>query len=453
MPIVPRSLFGRLVLALMGGLVVAQLLGAAINHAESSRLLLQATGMQSAQRIAQAARLLDSLGPDERRRIVAILDAPPQVVTLEAAPLAVIGAQEGDMHLAMFTAVLRRAIGDDREIRVAMRERPAGPPRAGPRPGYGPMMMGGRYFVTQVRLADGAWLRFDTRVAEDAASLSWRLAAALAVMLAGVIAVSIVAVRWITRPLNSLAQAAEELGRDLRRAPLPEDGPTEVREAARAFNRMQGRLAGFVEERTRVLAAMSHDLKTPITRMRLRTELLEEPEVRSQFEHDLREMEAMVADALAFMRGIGDSEPRGPIDLQALLEGVRADQQAMGRDVRLEGRVSSPVTGAAGLLRRCVSNLVDNAVLYGGRADVGVEERPREIAIRVRDAGPGIPQGELEKVFEPFHRLEGSRSRETGGTGLGLGIARNIARAHGGDVTLSNRGGGGLEATLTLPRG
>ena len=477
MRLVPRSLFGRLVLVLMGVLVVAQLLSAAINQAERSRLLVQASGMQSAQRIAQAAKLLDSLGPEERRRVVAILDAPPQAVTLEAAPVAAGGIEEGDPYLAIFRAILRRALDDDREVRVSLREGPDpaalerarraigrpgfGPPEGapgapsgmGPGPGHGPMrmMMGGRYFIAQVRLADGAWLRFDTHAAEEAA-LSWRLAAALAVLLAAVLGVSVVAVRWVTRPLRSLADAAEALGRDLNRPPLPEAGPTEVREAARAFNRMQSRIAGFVEERTRVLAAVSHDLKTPITRMRLRTELLDDGEVRLQFERDLAEMEAMVADTLAFMRGVDATEPRRPVDVMALLESVQADQRAMGREVGLAGGAKSPVTGAARLLRRCVSNLVDNAVAYGGRADIVVEEGPADLAIRVRDAGPGVPEAELEKVFEPFYRLEGSRSRETGGTGLGLGIARNVARAHGGDLTLRNRPEGGLEATLTLPR-
>jgi signal transduction histidine kinase len=311
---------------------------------------------------------------------------------------------------------------------------------------------GGRYFFSQVRLADGTWLRFDTRVSEDAASLSWRLALTLAGVLAVVLGVSIVAVRWVTRPLKTLAVAADELGRDIHRPPLPESGPQEVVDAARAFNRMQARLAGFIEERTRVLAAMSHDLKTPLTRMRLRAELLEDAATRAQFEHDLAEMQAMVADSLAFMRGVGSDEPRRPIDFNALLESLQSDHAAMGREVRIEGRATAPVSGAPRLLRRCLSNLIDNAVLYGKRALICVDESVAGLAMRVRDAGPGIPEGDLERVFEPFYRLEASRSRETGGTGLGLGIARNIARAHGGDLVLRNHPEGGLEALLTLPR-
>jgi signal transduction histidine kinase len=480
MRLAPRSLFGRLVLVLLGGLVVAQLLSAAINYAERTQQLMHASGVQSAQRVADAAKLLDSLGAEERRRVAAILSVPPQIVTLDRAPAALDG-EARDERLATFREAVRNALGDGREIRVSMREASAASqaafesrrremmathgPMGGPgmgRPGMGgpgmggpgmggPGMMRGVFFLTQVRLSDGSWVTFDTLLPEDSAPPSWKLPVTLAILLAAVLAVSIVAVRWLTRPLKALATAAEELGRNIHRPPLPEIGPTEVRDAATAFNRMQARLARFIEERTRVLAAMSHDLKTPITRMRLRSDLLDDEALRAQFEKDLAEMEAMVTDTLAFMRGLESTEAPRPIDVMALLESLQADNEAMGREVRLEGRASAPVPGVAQLLRRCLSNLVDNAVIYGGHASIRVEEEPRELRIRVRDAGPGLPESELERVFEPFYRLEASRSRETGGTGLGLGIARNIARSHGGDVRLRNHPEGGLEAILTLP--
>jgi signal transduction histidine kinase len=465
MRIVPQSLFGRLTWVLLGGLIVAQLLSAAINYAERSQTLFRASGMRSAQHIAEVAKLLDSLDPAERQRIVSILNVPPQVVTLASGPLP--GGEAGaNPDLLMFRAVLRRAIGDDREIRVSMRGGADAWPavlerghremmRNAPGPGPGmrrPMMMSGIFFLTQIRLSDGTWVTFDTHVPDDAASLPWRLLLNLGVLLAAVLLISIVAVRWLTRPLHALAVAADELGQDIHRPSLPETGPTEVRRAAQAFNRMQARLVRFIEERTRVLAAMSHDLKTPITRMRIRSDLLDDEELRGQFERDLAEMEAMVTDTLAFMRGIESTEPRRPIDMMALLESLQADNEAMGREVSLEGRTTVPVGGVAQLLRRCVSNLLDNAVLYGKRASIHVEEGPTELTVRIRDAGPGLPASELEKVFEPFYRLEASRSRETGGTGLGLGIARNIAHAHGGEVQLRNHPEGGLEAILTLPR-
>jgi len=160
----------------------------------------------------------------------------------------------------------------------------------------------------------------------------------------------------------------------------------------------------------------------------------------------------MVTQTLEFMRGLSNREPEQNVDIMGLLESLQADNEAMGRIVTIEGRVSRPYFGAPQFLRRCISNLIDNATTYGQRAEIQVEEGADEITLRVRDHGPGIPDGELETVFEPFYRLEGSRSRETGGTGLGLGIARNIARAHGGEVRLRNHEKGGLEAILTLPR-
>ncbi|HEY0883928.1 MAG TPA: ATP-binding protein, partial [Ramlibacter sp.] len=256
-----------------------------------------------------------------------------------------------------------------------------------------------------------------------------------------------------TRPLHVLANAAEALGRDIHRPPLAEEGPLEIRQAARAFNTMQGRLVRFIEDRTRIFAAMSHDLKTPITRMRLRADLLDDDELRHRFEADLKEMEAMVTHTLEFMRGMGGQEARQDVDVMALLESLQSDNEAMGRRVTVEGQASAPYPARVSLLKRCLANLIDNAVLYGERATVRIEDSPQCLTLRILDEGPGIPLPELEKVFEPFYRLEQSRSRETGGTGLGLAIARNIAHMHGGDIVLRNRPGKGLEATLTLPRG
>ena len=196
---------------------------------------------------------------------------------------------------------------------------------------------------------------------------------------------------------------------------------------------------------------MSHDLKTPITRMRLRAEMLEDENLREKFEKDLLEMQAMVTQTLDFMRGLSNREPEQLVDVMALLESLQSDNEAMGRKVTIAGRVTRPCSGAPQLLKRCIANLIDNAVLYGKQAEIQVEERPDQLTIRIRDHGPGMPDSEFETVFEPFYRLEGSRNRETGGTGLGLSIARNIARAHGGDVRLRNHENGGLEATLTLP--
>jgi signal transduction histidine kinase len=233
---------------------------------------------------------------------------------------------------------------------------------------------------------------------------------------------------------------------------MEEKGPAEVIRAARAFNTMQSRLAGYVRDRTRVLAAMSHDLKTPITRLRLRAELLEDPQIRAKFTKDLDEMESMVGATLDFLRGQESGEPAQPVDVMALLESLQADMADMGGTVRIEGGAKAPYPGRPQALKRCLANLLENAVNYGKSAGVVVDDNDSRLEIRIQDEGPGLPQSELQKVFEPFYRVEGSRSRETGGTGLGLTIAKSVAEAHGGSLVLRNRAEGGLEAVLVLPR-
>jgi len=261
-----------------------------------------------------------------------------------------------------------------------------------------------------------------------------------------------VAARNITRPLSDLARAADSVGRDTRPAqPLAERGARELRDAARAFNTMQDRLHRYLDSRTRVLAAMSHDLKTPLTRLRLQVEALENPPMQARIGRELDEMESMVREALALFRGLDDGEPPTAIDIEELLAQIREEFTDMGAAVTVGGHALRPFTGKAQALKRCLTNLIANAVKFGTRAEILIEDGA-DLVIRVRDRGPGIPEEELERVFEPFYRLESSRNRDSGGTGLGLSIARDVAQAHGGSLQLANAPGGGLEATLRLPR-
>jgi signal transduction histidine kinase len=214
---------------------------------------------------------------------------------------------------------------------------------------------------------------------------------------------------------------------------------------------MQGRLVAFLRERAQALAAMSHDLKTPITRLRLRTELLDDPTLRAKFEKDLIEMEAMVQSTLDFMRDIGHEEKTQPIDVVALLESLEVDFADMGHHVHIAGQVTAPILGKAQALKRCFQNLINNAVNYGQRARITAEQMGGKLRIQVEDDGPGIPEAELERVFEPFYRVESSRNRSSGGTGLGLTIARGIIQDHGGSITCRNQPSGGLVVEVTLP--
>jgi len=471
MRLLPKSLFARMVLILLSGLIVAQLLSFAIHSRERVEFMLRAAGARSAERIADIVKLLDSIAPAERAKIVNVLSSPPLRIALDEPPLApAAGGVDKAEQAAQFAAVVRRALGEDYALVATVTDMPAwGPP--GQRYGMGPGMMGrtgpfepgsfgpgmhiappGFSFVVQARLHDGTRVTFDSRQPYETANWPYRLLLSLAVLLAAVTIVTLVAVRWVTRPLKTLAEAAQNLGEDLNHPPLDESGPLEVSRAARAFNTMQQKLVKFIRDRSRIFAAMSHDLKTPITRLRLRAEMLDSPELRAKFVKDLEEMEAMVSAALDFMRGLERKEPAQPIDVMALIESLQADARETGGEVRIEGAARAPYPGHPQSLKRCLGNLIDNAVKYGKTATVSVEDTAAELHIRVRDDGPGIPADELARVFEPFHRVEGSRNRATGGTGLGLTIARNIARTHGGDLVLRNLAAGGLEAELTLPR-
>lgn len=471
MRLLPQSLFGRLVAVMLAGLVVAQLVTLYINASERDQLLYRSGGMHVAQRIVDLAILLDSMAPSERRKVAAVFDGPPLAVDLDRAPLASAAAEQAtDFHLTMFATMLRYGLGEDMPVVIARATGAPYPPR---RFGRGPpammrdpamphRMMGDEAFarppdavnvVAQVRLHDGAWVTFDSSLSQEVAAVPLRIALTLVSLLLLVIVLSLIAVRWVTGPLRSLATAADKLGQRLDHAPLPETGPLELRQAAKAFNTMQQRLARFIADRTRIFTAMSHDLKTPITRMRLRTELLDDEALQARFAKDLDEMEAMVTQTLEYMRDATAQEPMQRVDVNALLESLQNDYQETGGEVTIQGSASAPCPGRPLALRRCLTNLLDNALRYGKRARVVVEDAPAVLTLRVQDEGPGMPEDQLEHAFEPFFRGEASRSRDTGGTGLGLGIARNIAHAHGGDLVLRNRSAGGLEAVLTLARG
>jgi signal transduction histidine kinase len=458
--LLPATLSGRLILTLLVGLLIAQLLGAAILLRDRASALYEASGLSAAQRIAGIVRVLDRLDVSARATILPAVNSARLRVTLSPQPPSPPEAE--DVHASHLRAVLQRLIGDGRPVQVALVE-PAlaveaggrhGP--GGMRPRFGPMAdyfpRHDVAFLVYTRLGDGTWVSFEHGLSGEPFAWPWRLLLTLAVLLASVIGLALFAVRWLTRPLAVLATAADELGRDMRRPPLPEDGPAEVRRAAAAFNTMQARIQTYLREREQMLAAVSHDLRTPITRLRLRAELIEDEALRAKFAHDLAEMETMTAAALDFLRGAGRDEVVQPVDVMALLESQQADMEETGHEVSVQGSARAPYPARPLALKRCLTNLIDNAIKYGERAEVRVEDDVAQLRIIVADNGPGIPETEIERVFEPFYRVEGSRSRATGGVGLGLSVARDIARAHGGELTLRNRAGGGLEAILALPR-
>jgi len=303
---------------------------------------------------------------------------------------------------------------------------------------------------------DRRWLtvRFVLPIADPFLSPTLPIAFLVMTVAAGLL--SMWAVRRLTAPLRTLAVAAEKLGRDVNAPPLPETGPAEVATAAIAFNTMASRIRRFVTDRTLILTAIGHDLRTPITRLKLRSEFIEDEELQAKFLADLDELEAMVSATLAFGRDSANREPMVALDLTALLRTVLDDavdgRPSLADAVGFASPPPSVTVQARPLgLKRAFTNLVGNAVNYGGGARITLlPPQDGHVSVLVDDDGPGIPPDALERVFEPFVRMEASRNRETGGTGLGLSIARNIVRGQGGDITLCNREPHGLRATVTL---
>jgi signal transduction histidine kinase len=301
-----------------------------------------------------------------------------------------------------------------------------------------------------VRLGDGTWL--NAAYAKPMPNSFWSSQSAISLALTATIlsTMAIFGARAIARPLRRLANAAELFGRGEAVPRLPESGPDDIRQTAEAFNRMQERLQRFVDDRTRMLAAISHDLRTPLTSLRLRAEFVQDVDLQDKMLKTIEEIQAMTEAALAYAREDAAVEATRTVDLSALVESLCDDLADLGQNVSVRDGPKVLYRCRPDALRRAIRNLVENAVRYGERATVGVVRTTDSLDIIVDDAGPGIPPANMEQVFAPFFRLEQSRNRETGGVGLGLSIARAIARHHGGDIGLENRPTG-LRAIIRLP--
>ncbi|MBB3562433.1 signal transduction histidine kinase [Rhizobium sp. BK512] len=300
-------------------------------------------------------------------------------------------------------------------------------------------------------LSDGSPLTIDITPRPAMPIAAW-LPYVLAIQMALLVLCTWFAVRQAIRPLGALAAAADELDPNKKGPPLSERGPSEVAHAARAFNAMRERIAHYLEERVQILAAISHDLQTPITRMRLRADMADESPEKDKLVRDLGEIERLVQDGIAYARSAhGSGEKFSRIDLSSFIDSIAYDYQDMDKDVSVVGLVQGVASTKPHALRRILTNFIDNALKFAGAAEIGVERNGEEaIVITVMDSGPGIPEAMLEAAMQPFFRLEQSRNRETGGTGLGLAIAQQLAAAIGGSVRLYNREGGGLAAEVTI---
>ncbi len=427
----PRSLFGRLMLIWLLGLAVVLAVSSWIYLGERGRAARNTMFEHMALDVVTVVALMDSLPAGERADSLKRLERTHYRFLLAPLPE---GKPLGEDFAHPAWIRLRDGLaGRPLEMRAAL---------------SGDHRHPALYLGTT--LADGNPFLVEA-MAPVPSTPPARTLAAMAALVVGVILVTLLAVRIATRPLSRLAHAAEALGEDLERPPLAEEGPVEVRRAAVAFNWMQTRLRGLFAERTRILAAVSHDLQTPITRLRLRAELMDDETLRDKMLADLAAMQALVEEGLAYAgSNAAPKEAAVLTDLDALAASLVADYTDAGQPVSLAGSNGRPVLTRPHSLRRLLGNLVDNALKFGGTAELVLEQAGNASVIVVRDRGPGIPEAELDRVFEPFYRLESSRNRETGGTGLGLAIARQLANALGADLILRNRAEGGLEARVML---
>ena len=462
--LLPKSLFGQTLLVLVAGLVVSLIAGSWIYSLDREQAVRAVGGLSTAQRITNLTKLVQDTPPEWRDRIVAGLSDQNFRVSISARPPAIAPNVEDTAVAQAIKEFLvdQLSLGPQRLPRVSAS--PLGGPMFG---GMGPMMRPGammhgfggfggfggfRDLQVAVPLAGGQWLSFATALPEGGATFSRQFLLSMTMMAIVIFAVSFWAVRRVTAPLAAVSVAAERLGNDLNAPQMPETGTIETRQAARAFNTMQARLRGLIGNRTRMLAAISHDLRTPLTLLRLRAENVDNRQERDKMLATIAEMDAMVGVTLQLTRDEAATELLRPTDIAALVQSTVDDMADAGMPVDMQPVEPIVYDCRSDALKRAIRNLIDNAVKYGQAARVTIEATPKAIEITIDDDGPGIPEQELSRVFDPFYRLEQSRSRESGGVGLGLAIAQSIVQAQRGELFLCNRPAGGLRARIALPR-
>ena len=432
----PEGIAARLGLLLLAALAVFCLVAGLVYLDERRDRAVENFGRVVSVRIAAMADVLEQTPATQRQRLLTALSdrqlrvrllvgrpqepewLPPDRIDMDAA-----------RHLDRLQPrpVLMRLVGRDTKDRH-------GRPR----------------IVVAVGLEEGGWAEFLIRAPywPRAGPLIWLGLTALLV-----VGALVWGAHRMTRPLRRFAEAADRLGLDAGPPPLPERGPRELRNATRAFNRMTARIRLLVDDRTLMLAAVSHDLKTMLTRLRLRAEFIEDGEQKEKAAADLDEMQAMLEATLAFARDDAADEHPVAVDLAALLQSLTADLADTGRAASYNGPDRLTLRGRPVALRRVFENLLDNALRYGEEASVSLRQAEGRAEVRIDDRGPGIPQELRERVFDPFFRVEASRSRDTGGSGLGLAVVRAIVQRHDGEIALEDRPGGGLRVRVLLPLG
>lgn len=390
------------------------------------------------EQIAATTKVIEAAPAGLRPQLAAAATSPLLQVQWNAQRAGLALPTGGEPVKAGRVPVLHQLLGDDRNIQVF---NPDDWPKNNP---------GARY-AALVQLMDGSWLSFSPPERSWGVDVGTRIAVIIALGLIATLLVAWIATRQLAKPLQRFANAARRFGSDLRAPPINIEGPEEIRQVIIAFNTMQAQIQHFIGERTHMLASISHDLRAPLTRMRLRSEFIEDLEYQGKQIRDIEEMQSMINAALAFFREDTQPEHTTAFDLSELLHTIVDDYRDQHIAIDFDGPAHLVYEGRPLGIKRVIVNLLENAEKYAQHPRIELSSDERSIRIDVSDEGPGIPEESLQRVFDPFFRLEASRNRHTGGVGLGLSAARAIVREQGGELTLSNRNGGGLLARVELP--
>jgi signal transduction histidine kinase len=441
------SMTARIFLILVGGTLISGALVMILAEYERKDIVTQIRSHHAAERLEQVILTLEATPPSSRPALAAISEKSGMRIDFSESTTII-----GKPSVTEFSSELTRVFGQSRPISAFDREGLDCPVRHGGRKPVGEIR---RCQTVFTKLKDGTPVRFDMTYRDAAVPPLRGIFIYYTWVFLVVISILALIVAYIaTKPLRKLAQAARDFGKDIEHQPLPEQkGSREVREASQAFNSMQANIRNHIQERTFMFAAIAHDLQTPLTRLRLRLEKVDDEDLRAQLVADLAASQSMITEALEFARSINAEEPFELVDLDSLIEAICNDAIDAGCEVTFSGKVGRAIRACPRALRHCISNLLDNAVKYGKFAHVSVKWGDTKAIVSIIDGGSGIPEDQLEAVFQPFNRLDNSRSRSSGGTGLGLTIARIIASKHRGSIKLSNLGTAdmGLVATLELP--
>lgn len=466
----PKSLVGQLILVVVITLVVTQIIGAFI-FADERRAALRTLGEgETLSRTASIARVINETPDNLHKRVLRA--ATSKRLKFWVSDVSAVPRQDPSFVNNRVAERLRALaeIPNTRAVLVDVREVERGIfrnrwEREKERRHYrddddddddddhrwhrrhGPTSL-----LIAIELEDGQWLNAENQFSAPPRGRFWAASGMLACIIIVIAGISLILLRRITGPMRQLSEAAEKLGRGETVEPLPETGPREARATIRAFNQMQERLTRFMNDRTQMLAATSHDLRTPLTSLRLRAELVEDEELKTKMLATLDEMQKMVEAMLAFAREDSAREETRDVDLNSLIQSITDELVDQGLAAKFDTGAKHVIRARPFTLTRAIRNIIENAARHGGGAMVRVEQGDAEISIIVDDNGPGIPETHIDDVFDPFMRVDDARNQDSGGMGLGLGIARTIVRGHGGDIMLCNRPGGGLRATISVPR-